>query len=472
MPHYLAFDLGASSGRAVLGSLDGEVMRMDEVHRFTTPVLERDGHLFWDIEALWADLRTGLRHAFDAAPDIRSLSVDSWAVDYVPLGTDGEPLRLPYCYRDPRTDGVMARAFETLPREAIYRRTGIQFLPFNTLFQLLADQAQAPDLLRQTRTHLLFADYFNHRFGGRPAIERTMASTTQLVDGRSGDWSAALFDAFGLDRSAWPEIVEAGTRLGPASEAPGVEVVASCSHDTGAAVAAAPAEGDDWAFVSCGTWSLLGAERSEPLVTNEAREAGFTNEAGLDGTTRFLKNLTGLWVLQECAREWDEPAGNDQAGGGPTDWAALEAEAEAAEPLGVIDLEDPRFVARGGMEDRIRATCRERGMPEPASHGQLARLLLDSIADSYRRALADLETVSGRSYSTLHLFGGGSQNRLLCRLTAEACGRRVVAGPAEATALGNLLVQARAMGDLPAGLTVRDVARRSSDLRVYTPNTY
>lgn len=470
MPHYLAFDLGASSGRAVLGTLDGDAMRMEEVHRFTTPVAERDGHLFWDLDALWADLQAGLRHALAAAPDLRSLSVDSWAVDYVPLGEDGAPLRLPYCYRDPRTDGVMGRAFEALPREVIYRRTGIQFLPFNTLYQLLADRADAPDLLRRTHTHLLIADYFNYRFGGRPAIERTMASTTQLVDVRSGDWSAALFDAFGLDRSAWPEIVEAGTRLGPAREAPGVEVVASCSHDTGSAVAAAPAEGDDagggdWAFVSCGTWSLLGAERPEPLVTAEAREAGFTNEAGLDGTVRFLKNLTGLWALQECAREWG------QTGDGQTDWAALEAEAEAAEPLGVIDLEDSRFVARGGMEARIRAYCREHNTPEPASLGELARLVLDSIADSYHRALADLEAVTGRSYSTLHLFGGGSQNRLLCRLTAEACGRRVVAGPAEATALGNLLVQARTMGDLPAGLTIRDVARRSSDLHVYTPTS-
>lgn len=470
MPHYLAFDLGASSGRAVLGTLDGGAMRMEEVHRFTTPVAERDGHLFWDLDALWPDLQAGLRKALDAAPDLRSLSVDSWAVDYVPLGVDGAPLRLPFCYRDPRTDGMMDRAFELLPREVIYRRTGIQFLPFNTLYQLLADQSDAPDLLRRTRTHLLIADYFNHRFGGRsatgrPVIERTMASTTQLVDVRSGDWSEAIFDAFRLNRSAWPEIVEAGTRLGPVREAPGVEVVASCSHDTGAAVAAAPADGDDWAFVSCGTWSLLGAERSAPLVTPEARRAGFTNEAGIDGTTRFLKNLTGLWALQECAREWDA------AGDGPTDWAALEAEAAAAEPIGAIDLEDSRFVARGGMEDRIRAACRERGTPEPASRGQLARLILDSIADSYRCALAHLEAVTGRSYSTLHLFGGGSQNRLLCRLTAEACGRRVVAGPAEATALGNLLVQARAMGDLPAGRTVRDVARRSSDLHVYTPTT-
>jgi len=465
MPRYLAFDLGASSGRAVLGTLDGDAMRMEEVHRFTTPVAERDGHLFWDLDALWADLQAGLRHALAAAPDLRSLSVDSWAVDYVPLGDDGQPLRLPFCYRDPRTDGVMDRAFETVPREAIYRHTGIQSLPFNTLYQLLADQAHAPGLLGRTRTHLLIADYFNHRFGGRPAIERTMASTTQLVDVRSGGWSAALSDAFGLDRAAWPEIVEAGTRLGPAREAPGVEVVASCSHDTGAAVAAAPAEGDDWAFVSCGTWSLLGAERSAPLVTDEARRAGFTNEAGLDGTTRFLKNLTGLWALQECAREWDA------SGNGPTDWAALEIEAAAAESLGVIDLEDARFVARGGMEGRLRAYCRERGTPEPASRGQLARLVLDSIADSYRRALADLEAVTGRSYSALHLFGGGSQNRLLCRLTAEACGRRVVAGPAEATALGNLLVQARAMGDLPAGLSIRDVARRSSDLHVYTPTS-
>jgi rhamnulokinase len=459
---YLAFDLGASSGRAVLGTLDGGVMRMEELHRFATPIVERGEHLFWDVETLWEELQTGLRKALDVAPDLRSLSVDSWAVDYVPLGDDGEPLRLPYCYRDSRTEGVMERAFDTLSAEALYRHTGIQFLPFNTLYQVLADRVEAPDVLQRVGTHLLIADYFNYRFSGRPAIEASMASTTQLVDVRTQRWSDDLFEVFGLDRSQWPEIVPAGSRLGPAREAPEVSIVASCSHDTASAVAATPAAQETgWAYVSCGTWSLLGTERTEPILTDEARTAGFTHEAGLDGTIRFLKNLTGLWALQECARAW-----------GVTDWAALEAEAAEAEPpRAPIDLEDARFLPRGEMEARIRAYCREHGQPVPESRGQTARLILESIADSYRRAVGDLERVTDEAISTLHLVGGGSQNDLLCRLTAEACGVRVVAGPAEATALGNLLIQARTMGDLPNGLTIRDVALRSSDLRTYLPTS-
>ena len=268
MPHaaYLAFDLGASSGRAVLGRLDGAVMRMEEIHRFPTPIIERGEHLFWDIDALWDELKLGFRKALDAAPGLRSVSVDSWAVDYVPLDAEGEPLRLPYCYRDPRTDGMMEQAFATLSPRTIYGRTGIQFLPFNTLFQLLADKRDDPDLLRRTRSHLLIADYFNYRFSGRQAVECTNASTTQFMKVGSPTWDDALFYAFDLDPAAWPEIVPAGTPLGPCLAKLGVTVVASCSHDTGSAVAAAPATGDDWAFVSCGTWSLLGAvrDRADP----------------------------------------------------------------------------------------------------------------------------------------------------------------------------------------------------------------
>ena len=461
-PAYLAFDLGASSGRAVLGRLGGGVMRIEEIHRFPTPIVEEGEHLFWDIDALWEDLKLGFRKALDAAPGLRSVSVDSWAVDYVPLDAEGEPLRRPYCYRDPRTDGVMELAFRSLSPATLYNRTGIQFLPFNTLYQLIADRRDDSEQANRAHNHLLIADYFNYRFSGRIAIERTNASTTQLMSVHSKTWEDALFYAFDLRPDAWPEIVEAGSKLGPCVAELGVTVVASCSHDTGSAVAAAPAEGDDdWAFVSCGTWSLLGTLRAEPILTEEAREAGFTHEAGVDDSIRFLKNLTGLWALQECAREW-----------GVSDWAALEAEAAEAEATAApLDLEDPRFLPRGDMESRIQAACREHGQPEPETCGEVARLILESIAASYRRALADLERVTKKTYATLHLFGGGSQNRLLCQLTADACGIRVVAGPAEATALGNLLVQARTMGDLPGGLSIRDVARQSSDLRVYHPTS-
>lgn len=438
-------------------------MRTDVVHRFETPMVEVGDHLFWDIDGLWEELTTGLAQAREAAPGLRSLSVDSWAVDYVPLDARGRPLRRPYCYRDARTEGMMARAFETLSAEALYARTGIQFLPFNTVFQLLADRERDPGGTRIVDHYLPIADYFNCRFGGRAVVEVSMASTTQLMDVRTRRWSGPVFEAFGLAIDRWPEIVPSGTRLGAVRSAPEVAVIASCSHDTGAAVAAAPAAGDrPWAFVSSGTWSLLGVERSEPLLTPAAREAGFTHEAGVDDTIRFLKNLTGLWALQECVREW-----------GDADWAALEREARAA-PAGsaLVDLEDPRFLARGGMADRLRAWCREHGQRVPESRGHLVRVILDSIAGSYRKAVDELHRVTGRRPEVLHVFGGGSQNRLLCQLAADACAMTVVAGPAEATALGNLLLQARTLGDLPAGLTVREVAARSSGPELFTPTLH
>jgi rhamnulokinase len=415
----------------------------------------------------------------EASPGLRSLSVDSWGVDYVPLDKAGSPLRRPYRYRDPRTNGVMERAFEILPAEAIYAHTGIQFLQFNTLFQLLADAAErsgersrADGAVRAGEArggavsgpihrYLTMADFFNYRFSGKAVVEVSMASTTQLMDVETRAWSQPVFDAFALDPARWPPIVPSGTALGPAREAPTVTVLATCSHDTGSAVAAVPAPGErSWAFVSSGTWSLLGVERREPILTPEARKAGFTHEAGVDGTIRFLRNLTGLWALQECVREWGEVA-----------WDTLEREARAASPgVTPIDLEDPRFLAPGGMPDRLRAFCSENGLPVPETRGALVRAILESIAHSYRSALSGLEAVTGQSVDVLHIVGGGSRNRLLCQLTADACRRTVVAGPAEATALGNLLLQARTLGDIPRESSLRAVAARSSSLESYQPN--
>lgn len=471
---YLAFDLGASSGRAVVGRLRGQRMAMEEVHRFDTPLRQEEGRLSWDLEALWHELREGLARALAEAPALQSLSVDSWAVDYVPLGPDGDPLADPRSYRDERTQGWMARAFETVPAEEVFATTGIQFLPFNTLYQLLAERAQDAALAERTHLRLPVADYFNYRLGGRAAVERSMASTTQLMDARRGMWAEGLMQRFGLSAAAWPPVVPPGTVLGTVREdvlpedirppAP-IRVVAGLSHDTGCAVAAVPAESSaGWAYVSSGTWSLLGAELDAPILTEEARAAGFTNEAGLDGTIRFLKNLTGLWALQECVREWCE-AGQDVS------YDLLVAEAEAHGPAPAhVDLEDDRFLGRGGMETRLKDYCRETGQPVPATRGALTRTILESIAAGYRRALDTLEQLTGTPIKTLHVVGGGSQNDLFCRLTADAAGCRVVAGPVEATALGNLLVQARTMGTLPEGLSLRQVALRSSSLTTFTPD--
>lgn len=440
-------------------------MRLEEVHRFVTPIVEEGERLYWDLEAIEHELDAGLRRALGMTDHLRSVSVDAWGVDYVPLDAAGAPLRRPFCYRDPRTNGVMERAFGVVPKAEIYRQTGIQFLPFNTLYQILADQAADPDALRRVHRHVFLADYLHFRLCGVLTTEYSIASTSQMMEAGRPHWARPLMEAFGLDPAQWTDIVASGSVLAPLRAAPGVQVIATCSHDTGAAVAAAPATPSSgrWAYISCGTWSLLGVERPAPLLTDAAREAGYTHETGVDGTIRFLKNLTGLWSLQECVREWN-------LDGASVGWDILIAEARAAGPApALIELEDPRFLARGGMEARLRGWLRERGRPEPASRGALARVVIDSIADSYRRALADLETVLGETIDTLHLFGGGSQNDVLCAATAEACGRRVVAGPTEATALGNVLIQARAMGDLPAGLGLHEAAVRSSDLAEYGP---
>jgi len=451
----------------VLGTLDGDALELAEVHRFPTPVLEIEGHLFWNLTAIWSELRAGLAMARAAAPGLRSVSVDSWGVDYVALDASGAPIGNPYCYRDERTEGVMERAFAVVPAAEIYAVTGIQFLPFNTLYQLLADASGG--LRSGVALHLPLADYFNYRLSTRAAVEVSMASTTQLMDVRTRQWARGLMERFGLESSCWPDIVPSGTSLGRASPAPELEVVATCSHDTGSAVAATPAStpAGRWAFISCGTWSLMGVERATPLLSAAARDTGFTNEAGLDGTIRFLKNLTGLWVLQECMREW--------RAGHRVDWTALEREARAERQAGssagetIIDLEDGRFLARGPMEARIRAYVSEHGMGALSSRGAIVLAILSSIAASYRRTLAELEGVTGATYDRIHLFGGGSQHALLCELTANACRREVVAGPVEATALGNLLIQARTMGDLPDGAGIRDIAAASSRLQVYRP---
>jgi len=461
---HLAFDLGAGSGRAMLGMLARGRLDVEEVHRFPTPLRERGERLTWDLEALWAEILRGYERARRRAPALASLSVDSWGCDYVPLDRDGVPLRDPYCYRDPRTAGMMARAQEAVPRRELYDVTGIQFMAEDTLYQALADRILEPELTARTATRLMIADYFLHRIGGRPVAERTLASTSQLLDVRSGEWAMDVIRRLDLAPRTWPEIVPPGTPIGRTPE--GVAVVAACSHDTAAAVAAVPAapDGPPWAYVSSGTWSLLGVERTEPLLSDAAFRANFTNEAGAHGTVRFLRNLTGLWVLQECRRAW-------RASGTAAGYDELMREAEAAPSLtAAVDFDDPCFAQRSDdMPDRIRRYCRERSLPAPRTRGETVRLILESLAQAYRRTLRTLEETVGERLPVLHIVGGGARNELLCRMAADACGCTVVAGPAEATAIGNLLVQASAVGALPAGASIRDVVRASFTLATHHP---
>lgn len=472
---YLAIDLGASSGRAVIGTWDGDRMQMHEVHRFPTPLIEveldESPRLYWDVDALWQEIRASLRAAFRVAPRLRAVSVDSWGVDYVPLRADGEPVRPARSYRDARTRGRLKQALERIPggADALYACTGIQFLDINTLPQVVADLAEEPELVRQTAARLLIADYFLYRLCDVAVAERTLASTTQLLDARTGEWAAHIINAIGDDAARWPRVVAPGTTLGrvrrdllPASVATPPLVVASCSHDTAAAVAAVPASANArWAYVCSGTWSLVGIERASPVLTENARATGFTNEAGIDETIRFLKNRTGMWVLEECLREWRE-------NGTRIDYAELIAGAQAASaPGGAIDLDARALTERGDMPAKVRAACVQRGVQQPESPAEHARLIYESLAHSYARTLDELEALSGERIDVVHVVGGGARVAVLNQLTAQTSGRRVIAGPDEATALGNLLVQARTLGDLPRGVSVRDVARASSTLTEY-----
>jgi rhamnulokinase len=466
---YVAVDLGASSGRVIVGELGDRVMRLYEVHRFPTTIDAQDGRLRWNFEQICAEIDTGIAQARREFPNVRSISVDSWGVDYVPFDAQWRALRAPYAYRDPRTAGALNAVLARIPAATLYDVTGTQFLPFNTLLQVYCDLRDEPDEVRQTAARLLIADAVLHRLSGVGIAEQTLASTTQLYDVRQGRWSSRVLEAIGDDPRRWPAIVAPGTVLGPlrcAVPADGAppQVIATCSHDTAAAIAAVPAQREEaWAYCSSGTWSLLGIERDVPILTAAAREAGFTNEVGLDESIRFLKNRTGMWVLEECMREWDEH-------GARPSWESLFAEASQVAHEGPsLDLNAPPFAERGSMVAKVHAACLDAGIGVPASRGALASLVLTSLAESYRETLQQLAVFADTPLSVLYVVGGGARNALLNQLTADACQCRVVAGPVEATVLGNLLVQARAMGDLPTGVTVRDVARASSTLTEFRP---
>ncbi|NND70074.1 MAG: rhamnulokinase [Rhodothermales bacterium] len=462
---YLAFDLGASSGRAILGTLNGGTMHMDELHRFETKIVEDHGSLFWDIDSLWQDMEVGLEHALKRAPNLRSLSVDSWAVDYVPLDATGSALRNPFCYRDPRTKDSIEAVYARVSAAEIYRNTGIQFLPFNSIFQIYEDQLARPDEVGKTSTRLLIADYFNYRFSGQPVIEVSNASTTQLVNPVIRNWSEDLIRDLGFSMSRFPIIVDSGTVFPPTESSGGVSVVSGLSHDTAAAIAAIPADDSKpWLFLSSGTWSLLGAEIHSPILTAEAFEESYTNELGLNQTVRFLKNMTGMWALEECIRVWREE-GHDIG------YTELMDQAEAAGPCdGVVDLDAPEFGERGDMEAKIRAAADRQGIGPLTDRASLVRLILESLAQNYAEKVQILKRfVPVPTDTILHIVGGGSKNALLNQLTANSCGLEVVAGPAESSALGNLLVQARSMGDLQQDETIRGIARNSTDLTRFSP---
>lgn len=468
--HYIACDLGAESGRVILGSLAGNRLTFEEVHRFPTGAVRLGGSLRWNLLRIFEEIKRGLKRVASRGLPVRAVSVDSWGVDYA-LFNSREPLLCPpHHYRDPRTAGPYESAASGDGRELIFAETGIQFMSINTLYHLIAEVEQNAGLLELAERFLNIADYVNYLLSGVARAEVSLASTTQVFNPVAGDWSNALIERFGLPGTIFPEIVPSCTQLGPLTQQlqadtglGGVEVVATCSHDTGAAVAAVPGEGADWAYLSSGTWSLIGVELPRPLINDQVLAHNFTNEAGACSTTRLLKNISGLWLLQECRRAWAS-AGEEHT------YEDLSRMAEKAEPFrSIVDPNDSRFLAPDDMPAEIASACRESGQPEPESHGQFARCVLESLALSYHKALGVLEQLTARKIAVLHIVGGGSQSGLLNQLTADLTGRKVLAGPVEATAIGNLLLQAMALGEIDSLGDLRRVVRDSFPLQTYQP---
>ena len=469
---FIGFDLGAESGRCIVATLQESQLTLEEVHRFTTHNVRYDRGFHWDILAIVGEIVEGLTKARKAfGPRFDGIGVDTWGVDYVLLDPEGRVLGYPYHYRDVRTDGMMAKAFGIVPKAEMYGSVGIQFQQFNTVFQLLAESERKLNLLSVAGTVLLMPDYLNYILSGCRNAEFTVASTTSLVDPHTRDWSWNLIDKFGFRRGIFPPIVEPGSRLGallPSVAAatgidPSTPVYAIAGHDTASAVVSVPAGSHPWAFLSSGTWSLMGVELGEPLLTEDAMGCNFTNEGGVRGTTRFLKNITGLWPVQECRRYWREQ-GQEFSYGQLAELAAREGFVGAW-----VDLNDPRFLTPGDMPSKITSCLRETGQAGRESAGFIIGVVLESLAYSYRTTIRQVERVTGMKIETLHAVGGGIQNELLVQLTADALGIPVEAGPVEGTIVGNIGVQAIASGAVADLRAWRSIVGSSFGRRRYTP---
>ncbi len=467
---FLAADLGAESGRVMVGRLDGDRLGLAEAHRFDSrPVPLPDG-LHTDVLRIFTEIRAGLAVAARSGGEVAGVGVDTWGVDFALLDASGRLLGNPYHYRDCLGSGILERTLARVPRAEIFDATGIQLLELNTLFQLALLQERGAAELAAAGRLLMMPDLFSYWLGGRAANEYTIATTSQCFDTRAGGWARGLLERLSLPVAIFGEIVPPGTVLGrmrkDVAEETGtgpLPVIAVGGHDTALAVAAVPARGRDFAYVSSGTWSLLGAEIDAPCINAASLAANFTNEGGVGGTIRFLKNLCGLWLVQECRRSWARGGAADSY----DDLAAMAAAAPGFRCL--VDVDDPAFAAPGDMPPRLQAFCRGTGQPVPETKGEIVRCALDSLALKYRHVLATLERILGKRLEPLHVVGGGARNRLLCQLAADATGRTVVAGPVEATAAGNVVMQAMALGELGSLPDARDLVRRSFEIETYDP---
>ena len=471
---YLAVDLGAESGRVMAGMLTDGRVTLEELHRFPNGPVDVAGTRRWDVLRLWSDIQEGLaKAAARFKDDTVSIGIDTWGVDYVLLSEKDELVGQPYNYRDPRTEGIVENVTGRVPRAEVFATTGLQFMSINSLYQLVAMQLSDPKLLNMADRFLMMPDFFHWLLCGSRVVEFTNATTSQLLGAKDRSWATDLMRKLDLPTHIFPEVVQPGTKLGTlrsdVAERTGlgkVDVVTPATHDTGSAIAAVPTQNTgraNWAYISSGTWSLIGVEVQEAILTPEALEQNVTNEGGIDGTYRLLKNVMGLWLVQECRQSFSR-AGHEY------DYGTLTQLAEESEPFrSLIPPNDGVFLSPTDMAQTIQSWCREHGEPVPENEGQLVRCALESLALKYRSVLAGIERLTGETVEVIHVVGGGSRNALLNQFTANACGKPVIAGPIEATALGNVLVQARAAGDIGTLSEIRDVVRASHDLTTFEP---
>ncbi len=470
MKKVLSFDFGASSGRAMLASFENGKIEMTEIHRFSNDPVTVNGRMYWDVLRLFFEIKTGITKAVNAG-GFDAIGIDTWGVDFGLINKKGELIGNPFHYRDQRTKGIPERIFnEIISKEELYHRAGMQFMHFNTIYQLMYLKYNEPELLAQADKFLMMPDLFAYFLTGEMKEEASIASTSNLLNPNTKDWDFELIEKLGLDKKLFAPIVKSGSVYGYLSDGicaelgcKKVPVVAVCSHDTASAVAATPASTDDFVYISCGTWSLFGIESKIPFLSDEAYKADFTNEGGFDGTIRFLKNIMGLWLIQESRRQWRRE-------GTEVGFDTLEKEALASEPFKCfINVDDPMFETAGNLPKRVLEFCEKTGQYVPKNRGEIMRCIYQSLAMKYKHTYNMLSDFTKRDYKSINILGGGIKDKLLCRLTADATGATVLAGPTEATVMGNIAVAFYALGEIADFKEIRKTVANSTDLKEYIP---
>jgi rhamnulokinase len=469
--YFLGFDLGASSGRAMLGTLSEGKLELTEIHRFVNQMQYINGHYFWNIFSLFNELKTGLKKCvreFGIQPE--SIGIDTWGVDFVHLNKEGLILSLPFAYRDSRTNSSMEDLFQVVPREEVYAETGIQFMQFNSLFQLFSMVKDQSSLLEITDSILFMPDALNYLFSGVKKSEFTIASTSQMIVPGTCEWNYRLIEKAGIPSNFLQEINLPGTVIGRISEdiaretgSNALPVISVAAHDTGSAIVSVPCTGENFVYLSSGTWSIMGIESPHPIVSQKTLELNFTNEGGVEGTTRFLKNIMGMWLIQETQRIWEER-------GTKYSWSEMVELAQLSEPFQfLINPDDPMFLNPRDMTQAVRDFCYQTAQGSPKSHGETIRCIYDSLALKYRFTFEQICEATNQTFEVIHIIGGGANNQFLNQLTADATGLRVVAGPTEATSIGNIMVQAKALGYVNSLNEIRQIVANSFDLVEYHP---